>query len=206
MATAIWLPILEDAVNRWLALDPGSAACLSRLEGRVLRIEVAGLAEPIFLGVLGGSLQLGADPPTDPHVTLRGPPFSLLRLLRSSGGAPLLDGDVQVEGDIGVLQDLHACLAALEVDWEELLARRIGDVAAHGLVRQVRAVAGWVGEGRESLRLDLREYLWEEARLLPRREAVEEQLSAVDALRDDVERLAKRIERLEARLANRSGP
>ncbi|MCU0937018.1 MAG: SCP2 sterol-binding domain-containing protein [Gammaproteobacteria bacterium] len=206
MATAIWLPILEEAVNRWLALDPSSVACLSRIEGRVLRLEVAGLPEPLFLGVLGGGLQLGTDPPTDPHVTLRGPPFSLLRLLRSDGGAPLLDGDVQVEGDMGVLQDLHACLAALEVDWEELLARRVGDVAAHGLARQARAIAGWVGDGRESLGLDLREYLWEEARLLPRREAVEEHLSAVDALRDDVERLVKRVERLEARLAGRSGP
>jgi ubiquinone biosynthesis protein UbiJ len=139
-------------------------------------------------------------------VTLRGPPFSLLRLLRSGGGRPLFDGEVQVEGDMGVLQDLHACLAALDVDWEELLARWVGDVAAHGIARQARALAGWVGEGRESLGLDLKEYLWEEARLLPRQEAVAEYLSAVDALRDDVERLTKRVDRLAARLAGGAGP
>lgn len=206
MATAIWLPILEEAVNRLLALDPRSAGRLSRLEGRVLRLEVAGLSDPLFLGVLGGALQVGTDPPSVPDVTLRGPPFSLLRLLRSGGGRPLLDGEVQVEGDMGVLQDLHACLAAVNVDWEELLARRVGDVAAHGIARQARALAGWVGEGGESLGLDLKEYLWEEARLLPRQEAVEEYLSAVDALRDDVERLTKRVDRLAARLAGGAGP
>ncbi len=205
MPTAIWLPILEEVVNRVLALDPRSAGCLSRSEGRVLRLEVVGLSEPLFLAVLGGALQLGTDPPAEPDVTLRGAPFSLLRLLRSGGGGALTDGDVQIEGDTAVLQDLHACLAALEVDWEELLARRVGDVAAHGVTRQVRALAGWVGEGRESLALDLKEYLWEEARLLPRREAVEEHLTAVDVLRDDVERLAKRVERLAARIPGAAG-
>jgi len=46
---------------------------------------------------------------------------------------------------------------------------------------------------------NLREYLQEEARLLPTRYEAKEFLDAVDALRDDVERLAARVERLRSR-------
>ena len=201
MAVSPLVPVLEEAFNRFLALDPKTPERLARLSGRVVEVDVAGFPGPLFLSFPGGVIHLATDHAAAPDVTLRGGPLSLLRLALARDGERLLaDGEVQVHGDSGVLQVLRASLAEREVDWEEEVARRLGDVPAHALANQARAVAAWLDQSRESLGLDLQDYLWEEGRLLPRPESVEAFLSEVDTLRDDVERLAKRIDRLAARL------
>jgi ubiquinone biosynthesis protein UbiJ len=201
MATPVWLPGLEEAVNRFLALDPTVPERLSRLSGRVIGVTVEGLPAPLFLSLPGGAVHLTVESPGEPDVTLRGAPFSLLRLaLAADGERLLLDGSVTAQGEVGVLTDLRRALSSFTVDWEEELARRVGDVPAHQIGNQARALGDWLARLRGTLALDLREYLWEEVRLVPRPEAVEEFLRDVDTLRDDVERLAKRVERLAKRI------
>ena len=89
--------------------------------------------------------------------------------------------------------------ADVDIDWEEHLSRLVGDVVAHevgGAARAARAFGRRAGRTAEQ---NLREYLQEEARLLPTRYELKELLDAVDVLRDDVERLAARVERLRRR-------
>jgi len=201
MAVSPLVPILEEALNRYLALDPRTPERLAQLSGRAVQLDVVGFPGPLFLSFPGGAVHLASDCAGAPDVTLRGAPFSLLRLALTRDGERLLfDGEVELRGDSGVLQTLRACLADRDVDWEEEVAKRLGDIPAHALANQARAVAAWLGQGRESLGLDVQDYLWEEGRLLPRPEAVEAFLAQVDTLRDDAERLAKRVERLAARL------
>jgi ubiquinone biosynthesis protein UbiJ len=202
MATPVWLPVLEEALNRLLGLDPTVASRLERLSGRTLRIEILGLPATFHVRLAGGAVHILEAIDGEPDVTLVGGPWSLLRLAFAPGGErAMLDGEVQVRGDAGVLNELRACLAGFEVDWEEEVAKRIGDVPAHAFGNQARALRAWLAEGGEALTLDLRDYLWEEGRLAPRPEAVEDFLAAVDRLRDDLERLTKRVDRLAARLA-----
>jgi len=204
VSTPAFLPILEEAINRLLALDPEVPRRIARVSGRVIGVEVLGLPGPFYLTFPGGSVHLAASPPAAPDVEVRGGPLSLARLALAPGGERvLLDGGVTVRGDVGVLNELRACLAGVAVDWEEELARAVGDLPAHALGNQARAFGAWLGEVREALGQDLQEYLWEEVRLVPRPESTEGFLAAVDTLRDDLERLAKRVDRLAARLGDR---
>ena len=107
-----------------------------------------------------------------------------------------------IEGDAAVGREFQTALARLDIDWEEQLSRLVGDAAAHQVGRFWHGFQAWGQRASATLRRDGGEYLQWELRVLPPRPAVEQFLSAVDALREDTDRLAARIERLRRRLAS----
>jgi ubiquinone biosynthesis protein UbiJ len=190
---------LERSLNAVLALDPETRAKLADCQGRVVRIELDGLATSLDLAVSDdGSLQLVNDSDETPDATLAGSPFDLLRARDPDKGvAELFAGRVRLSGDQALARQFSQALAGLDIDWEEHLARLIGDIPAHELGRAARALR------REGSRLSdsggetLSDYLTEELRLLPHRYEAGDFLADVDTLRDDVDRLEARIRLLE---------
>lgn len=63
----------------------------------------------------------------------------------------------------------------------------------------MRKTGGWMSRNHRSLELNLAEYLQEESRVLPGPLELENFFADVDTLRDDVERLAARVQRLRDR-------
>jgi ubiquinone biosynthesis protein UbiJ len=192
------LEALERAVNGLLELDPEATGRLATLHGRVFRIELDGT--PVQLTMVAGGdgrIQVLGGHEDAPDAVLSGSPLDLLRAsVPDQGVAELFSGHVRFGGDQALAQQFSQILAGLDIDWEEFLAQRIGDVPAHEIGRFGRrareSAARVAGNGRETLS----DYLTEEARLLPHRYEVDAFLEDVDTLRDDVERLAARIERL----------
>lgn len=201
------LATLEQAINRLIELDPYTARRLARFHGRVVAIEVTGLGLTLyFVPAHDGHLQLLGSLEGEPDCTLSGTPLDLMRSGDSSqGAAQLFAGRVTISGDTELAHRFGEALAGLDIDWEEQLAQLVGDVAAHEIGHRVRKGARWARQSGQLLGQDLGEYLTEEARLLPTRYEVEEFLSQVDQLRDDSERLAARIQRLEQRAATDGG-
>lgn len=187
---------LEDALNRYLDLDPDTQAQLATLHGRVIGLEVLGLGLTLYFAPAPHRLQLLSSFEGTPTCRLRGAPLALARLGRGSGAQGLFGGDVTIEGDTETAHRFGEILAALDVDWEEQLSRLTGDVAAHQIGQFARSGAAWARNSHRSLEQDLGEYLKEEGRLLPTRFEVDAFMEAVDRTRDDVERLEARISRL----------
>jgi len=192
------LAAAEGLLTRALDLDDYSAQRLTRLQGKVVAVEVKGLALSAY-AVLGMPLTLLAHYEGTPDLTLSGAPLALLRLIQGGGG---FEADVRVSGDIQLASQLQAILHDLDIDWEEGLSRVIGDTAAHEAGNLWRGGTGYMGNLLHTLGLDLEEYLKEELRLLPQRFEVDEFVQAVDTLRDDADRLEARLRRLEARRAD----
>ncbi|MCU0836927.1 MAG: SCP2 sterol-binding domain-containing protein [Chromatiaceae bacterium] len=191
------LAALEGLINRYLALDPEGARRLAALQGRVFLIEVTGFGTPIYLIPGPDSIQLFGEYAGEPDCTLRGSPAALARLgLSRRREDQLFGGEVEVEGQTDLAQELGDLLGGIEVDWEEQLSRLVGDPLAHQVGSGLRSAGRWGRQTTETLTQDLGEYLQEEARLLPSRNEVEAFLDDVDRLRDDVERLAARMGRL----------
>lgn len=198
---------LEAALNRLLRLDPGAAAALSRFHGRAVGIEVLGLGLALFfIPDAGGRLQVLADIEGEPDSLIRGTPLDLARsALAGRKEDALFAGRVEIRGDTDLAQRFTGVLGALDIDWEEQLAQLTGDVVAHEAGRAARTAGQWTGRTGRIAAQDLREYLQEELRVLPTGYEVTEWLDEVDRLRDDVERAAARIARLEAALRGRDG-
>ena len=192
---------LETALNGYLGLDPVTRQRLAALHGRTVGVEMAGLGLTLFFTAdEAGVLQVYGRHEGEPDCWLRGTPLDLLRAGdHAKGPDQLFSQRVRIEGDSALAQRFGAILADVDIDWEEHLSRIVGDVAAHEVGSAARAARDFGQRTGRTAEQNLREYLQEESRLLPTRYEAKEFLDAVDALRDDVERLAARVERLRNR-------
>lgn len=201
---------LEQAINRYIALDPIAPQRLARDHGRTIRLHLRGLElDLFFVPRQDGRLQLLRRIEGAPDCSLSGSPIDLIRSGAASEGArQLFSGRVSLAGDTELAQGFGNTLAGLDIDWEEQLSKLTGDVLAHQIGRQVRNGRRYAGELGGTFERNLGEYLTEELGLLPGRIETEEQFADIERLRDAVERCEARIERLSRQLAKRrrTGP
>ncbi len=192
---------LEAAINAYVGLDPVTRGRLAQLHGRTVGVEVLGLGLTLFFTAdEGGRLQVLGALEGEPDCWLRGTPLDLLRAGdRDKGADQLFSQRVRIEGDSGLAHRFGAILGDIDIDWEEQLSRLSGDVVAHEVGSAARAARDYGQRAGRTAEQNLKEYLQEETRLVPTRYELQEFLDAVDGLRDDVERLAARVERLKAR-------
>ena len=109
-----------------------------------------------------------------------------------------------VDGDMELATTISYVMANLQWDYEDDLSRVFGDVAGYRIARGVRQLSGWPAQAAQSLAQGMAEYFSEERKVLATRLCVKEFTEQVDELRDAVERLDKRIDRLAQRLAESS--
>ncbi len=202
------LALLEQGLNRYLALDPDAENRLRPLHGKRIVLQISGLEAGICLIPSPGGIQVYADDMDGAaDCVLSGTPMGFARMRQGKGAEELFGGAVQIRGDTELAQAFGELIQELDIDWEEQLSRYTGDVLAHQIGQGLRGAGAWGREAGTTLIQDLGEYLQEEARLLPVREETEAFAADVDCLRDDMDRLEARIKRLSGRLAgNRDTP
>jgi len=185
----------ENVLNRGLPRSPRAQQLCADLAGRRVAVEVAG--RYWLLESIGLSLKLtSVDGPPEADAFVRGGPFSLLALSGNAPEAVLQRGDVRIDGDAELAQKFRELLGLLKPDLEDELSLVVGDVPAHQIGRFARAAFGWTRKAAETTVRNAAEYLGHERRdLVPRAEA-DQFLQGVDQLREDVDRLAARIDLL----------
>jgi ubiquinone biosynthesis protein UbiJ len=186
--------LLQKAVNAAVSLDPEFPPRLSAFDGKCLRVDVLGVGYTVFIAVAGERLVLSTTAPERVDTVIRGAPLALLRLLTSANPAAAIQGgDVTLAGDVDLGRRFNAVLGELDIDWEELLARRIGDIAAHKLGNLARGFLDWRRHAHTAFAASLGEYLQEEIQHLPARIEVENFMTGVDEAREAADRLDARI-------------
>jgi len=194
---------LDAALNAVLKLDPHTSQRIQALEGKLLALQIRGPNLTIYLLPVDGHLQVHSFAEGHIDTTITATPLGLARLaLASDKSDAMFKGDVTIVGDIEFGQTIQDILGRIDIDWEELLSKIVGDVAAHQIGRGVRGLMGWTENASYSLQQDLSELLQHEMRLLPQREDIESFLDDVDAVRADLERFELRLNRFEQRINN----
>ena len=120
-------------------------------------------------------------------------PFLLPRLAAHEEAA---FREIEMQGDMELAQEVSFLVRNLTWDAEEDLARVVGDNAAHRIAATARAFIGWSADAGLRVAQGAAEYWTEEAPLVATRVKVGTFVNAVAELRDAVERLEKRIEKL----------
>ena len=192
---------LEAAINGFLDLDDTARKQMAKLHGRVIAIELLGLARTIYLVPGPKSIQVLEFFEGAPDCCISGTPLALMRMNdRYAGSDQLFSGEVEISGDTQLAHQLSKILGAMDIDWEEQLSHFTGDLIAHKLGTLFRGARDWGVNSSTTLGLDIQEYLQEELRLLPGRLEIEGFLGSVDTLRDDVERLQARMTQVQNRV------
>ncbi|MEM6512531.1 MAG: SCP2 sterol-binding domain-containing protein [Pseudomonadota bacterium] len=166
------------------------------LNGHIVGIAVRDTSLAVHF-VFDDAITLLSDAPRDADARIVGSIPGLARLAASGDPDAIRRGDIQLEGDIATIQTFQKLLAYAKPDPEEELSRVIGDQAANQLGNLARSVGAWGRDARDTMAGNLKEYLQEESGDVPSRYEAERFGKAVSKLRDDVDRLEARLERLE---------
>lgn len=197
-APDLLLAPLQALLNRNIQDSTPARQCLPALADRVLAVSLRDTPLALYMHFSEVGVSLHFSPPADPDVILTGGIAGLARLAGEDAGAALQSGEVQLHGDPELARSIQSLLRHAQPDWEEELSRLVGDVAAHQVGNVVRSVLGWGRQAGESLQRNAAEYLQEESRDLVAPAEARAFMRAVDTLRDDVERVAARLDRLQA--------
>ena len=193
---------LETAFNAWLALDAqthGNARSrLQALQGKLICLHISNPDVQLYFLPTADQVRVTTRYAAAPDVTIHGSALGLMRLSASNdAGKAMLEHGIKIDGDMGLGNHFSQILREIDVDWEELLSRAVGDVVAHHLGQVVRNAQGWLSDSSHAMRLNTQEYLQEEARVVPADAEIRQYLDAVDTLRADTDRLEARLKRLE---------
>jgi ubiquinone biosynthesis accessory factor UbiJ len=186
---------LAALLNRGIRASGDAARRCRALEGSSFRIELDGLGLGMTLVSLGDSVALRES--QAPDARLSGTPGALARLAATGDEGLLRSKAVRIAGDPLVARDFRDLIALAAPDFEEELARAVGDVAARQVGNLVRGLSGWGLDAADRFSRTVGEYLQEESRDLPSRPEVEIFLEDVDDIAAAVERLEARLRRLE---------
>ncbi|MCH9048382.1 MAG: SCP2 sterol-binding domain-containing protein [Proteobacteria bacterium] len=188
------LDSVEKMVNKVLSLDEETVALLATLAGNVIEIDVLDTEFRMFILPSGKGVTLETDYEGKADVAIKGTPSALLGMISAEKiGA----GDVEINGNVELAKKFQSILRDVEIDWEEYLSQFVGDIAAHKIGNFLRRVSRFAKESGKTIGMDISEYLRYEKEALLDKSEVDEFNLAVDNIRDDVERLQKRLERLE---------
>lgn len=198
-----FLAALSTALNAYLHLDTETEAHLQSLADKVITLELKPFA-CIFqcrFTATGVTLHAGEILPADARIS--GTPLQLVGVvLTKKNRQGFFADDVHLSGDAAFAADVMALFDHIEIDWENYLARVIGDVPAHHTGRFVTHCKTWLQTTHEHLRQTVSEYLHEEVQWFPAREALNDFFNEIDTLRMDVDRLEMQLQQLRSRLAN----
>lgn len=194
---------LETAFNTWLKLDQASHGnALERLQtmqGRLICLHISNPDLKLYFLPTADNVRVTTGYDAVPDVTIQGSALALMRLSAAADtGRAMLEQGIKIDGDMGLGNRFSQILREIDVDWEELASRAVGDTLAHQMGQLARDTKGWLDSSAHAMRLNTREYLQEEARLLPADAEIHRYLDEVDTLRMDVDRLEARLKRLEA--------
>ena len=183
---------LAAALNRLLRTEPWARERLLQFASETLELRAAPLPRLRFTVARDGCLGAAA-PDAEPSLVVTIRPEALAGAVR--GGDHLLRS-IDVAGNAKFAAEVMFLIRNLRWDVEEEFAKFVGDAAAHRLVGLARNAAAWHADSAQRLAGSLAEYAVEERRMLVKRAELEELAAAHARLRDGLERLEKRIERL----------
>ena len=179
------------AVNHVLRSAPVAMERLRKHAGRTAAFQL-GPVRLAFTVQTTGEVS-AALPGATRDLEVRVSPFLLPRIIANEEAA---FREIEMTGDMEFAQEVSYLAANVTWDFEEDLSRVVGDIAAHRVVSVARQVGRWGRDAPLRLAQGAAEYWTEESPLIASRVKVETFVHEVAELRDAVERLEKRIDRL----------
>ncbi|OAT30987.1 YigP family protein [Buttiauxella ferragutiae ATCC 51602] len=189
---------IENILNTFLWRDRGLKAARQRLVGKVLRVELKEFSSPIVLVFSEQQLDVLAQWEGEADCLVKTGLSTLPKLRdRQQLTALIRSGELEVEGDLQVVQNWVALMDLAEFDPAELLAPYIGDIAAEGISKVIRGGGKLLKKGFARNQQYLSEAITEEWRMAPGSLEVAWFAEETAAVERKVDALIARLDKLE---------
>ncbi|MBC3870545.1 ubiquinone biosynthesis accessory factor UbiJ [Undibacterium oligocarboniphilum] len=186
-------------INHLLAQESWARKLLLPHAGEIACIDAEIIQIRLLVSVDG--LLSNAEASAPANVTIRIRPADIPLILQRREQA---FSYVRIDGDADFANTISTLSQQLRWEAEADLSRIVGDIAAVRMVDGVRSAITYVQQAHQQLQENLAEYFLDENPLLVRPAEVQEFAAGVNKTRDDVERLLKRMEKIEKQQKVRS--
>ena len=185
------LQLSATALNHLLSQSGWAQQRLAKFAGKTARFNIAPFSFSYTVKADGTLLKAAADASADVICTIA--PSLLPRLLLKDASA---FSSIQSTGDSALLAEIFYLSKHLHWDAAEDISRVAGDIAAERLVHLAESTHQQLRDSALSLSQAYAEYWTEERPLVAKSTHINQFIQQVDTLRDNVERLEQRINRL----------
>jgi ubiquinone biosynthesis protein UbiJ len=187
-------PILTRLLNHLVNQNSWAKEQLLPFGGKTVRFNIPPMSATLTVLEDGGLAMAGESSSADASVSIPLP--VAIRLLANDDSAATL---ATLEGDTELAAALAKVVRGMTWEYEEDLSRVIGDIPAHQVAEFGRKAASEIKSQSVNLVQMLSEYWQEEQPMIAKKRHVEAFNRQVDSLREDTERLEKRIAKLSAK-------
>jgi ubiquinone biosynthesis protein UbiJ len=156
---------LETIINKVLSLDGQLCPALDALENKTLCLVLNELNFPLSFTITHHQV-------TVTGLTIKSDCFlqtslkHLPEIKNAEALTQLIKSDLLImEGDLKIAQQFANLAEQLDIDWQEQLALRIGDVATHKLSQLGQFISGKLNFAKTQIESDASEYLLHEQQL-----------------------------------------
>jgi ubiquinone biosynthesis protein UbiJ len=192
------LAVAEIGGNRLLAYDEAALRGCLEMQGHCIAIDIIDLDFQLYCHPGGWGIRLSRVPPAgDVDASISGRLMALVNLASQDDKVSTsIREQVSFNGNVALAQKMQKLLASLDIDWEEALAERTGDVLAFQVHQRARSLGQWLRQSADSLLQTSSEYLREEVRLSPTEVEFEAFQARITELKHDVARTEIRLQQL----------
>ncbi len=192
------LAVAEIGGNRLLAYDEAALRGCLEMQGHCIAIDIIDLDFQLYCHPGGWGIRLSRVPPAgDVDASISGRLMALVNLASQDDKVSTsIREQVSFNGNVALAQKMQKLLASLDIDWEEALAERTGDVLAFQIHQRARSLGKWLRQSADSLLQTSSEYLREEVRLSPTEVEFEAFQARITELKHDVARTEIRLQQL----------
>jgi len=195
------LDLLELASNKTLEHDPQTQARLQKLQGKTMTLNITTLGQSISVTPYAEGLEFSHSAPEHVDVTLSVTLAAMLKLSRDGlDNADLAPGELEIVGDPIIGQRFAQVMAKLDIDWQSLLAERIGESPAKAVGLAAGQAKSFADESRLKFKAFVNDLIAKDLELVADKRSVENFLDQVDIIRADTDRLMARLSRLQGKL------
>jgi ubiquinone biosynthesis protein UbiJ len=201
----VLLKLINNALQKYFDSDPEISAKLNIFEEQCLLVHLTDiekefLVTPVPAGIVVSEHIIDEEGnAAEIATTIHSNIISLIRMGLGAEYQSMLNiGTLKIEGDVEFANQLRSIFMQVDIDWEEIASKYVGDSVAYQAGLLVNKFKRYKNRSVNNFRLDVSEYLQEEARVLPTKVELERFMGDVDHLDADVQRLDVRIQRLTA--------
>lgn len=199
---------LEQAINCLLQDDPHLANLIEPFASKSLEVETRQPAMSFTVLFESGRIRLSiidsAMAGAHPDAKVKAPASAMLSMLTADAGSRrLVNPELELSGDIEWIQALLSALHRADIQWRDLLGATLGDSLSGQLISLFEASSDWARQSNTRLKRNLEDYVKEEIRVVPGHHETDRFADQLHDLRLQLDRIAARVQALDAQLQSR---
>lgn len=198
--------LLETCVNQLHQLDSSAVSKRKQLNGTIIAASLKELNFPLYFIISDQQVDVLNKFEGEPDCTIKVSMQALNKLQDNRQLTQLIkSGELEVDGDIQLVQKFAMLLTDMQIDWEEHLSKKVGDVIAHKLCQHAKTAFETTQSQYKRVEKQSALYLTEEIKLAPSALEVAHFSDRVSSLASDADLLLNKINnKLEKQLNNLS--